>query len=1031
MTAASSSSPIPEVVAQFERRVARWVRDYETPSRDDRVQMENSLLRIVLDFALLRTDTLFAPDGTGDLLANLLARAIGNCLRAGAPETAALATLSSLVFAGASNFASSAVYARMALQTGTERGPVETWLLTVLSSRQLPIAESPPPAMRGYARALDAALLSGQEESFASAWAIWSEESKAAASQFASFDRYILLLWRIVHHRIRELSAARVLRKAGLGDDAYLTALRRTSSPLLFPSQAEAIQRSSLLTDPHQNALVLMPTSTGKSLLGELAIIRCLSTDRNLGVYLAPYRALADQLIGRMKPRLESLGIRCVIRRGGYLSEPSEIAEHQQTVLIATPEAFDATVRSSPSLYKRLACCVFDEFHLIEQSQRGIRYEGIAARLLNASRPEGGPKVVALSPVLTASKNVVDWLRLEGPDIVESAWRPTGRRLAVAGPDRRMLYFTPGERLSSEARAEQPAWVATSPLPHSVDRSPSVVFGDAIDKYQAQMLANVAAAAVDQYSRFREPVLVIAATRARTRLLAAETCKSVGELDDGDPLVELGNLIEERFPYLATLSRCLQRGVCYHNASLPDWVRAQLERHIADRRLRVVVATTTLAEGVDLPFRAVVLSDWQQCRFGRFQPMPSLLFRNIAGRCGRAGVFAEGDTVIVDQPARDEGATGYDDRLKDYLARYVSPPSIGLKSSVEYVLGEDSDPDKEDLRSSLESQFAAYLEVCPDSDDQAEEFAGALLGGAEGSVKAHVKRVAQAFAEDVLAATDFPLLTRNSPLRLTDLGRATLSTGLSPRSTLALARFVSEYAPTAEPRAGRKARREMDLPWDPMLASCLALLDETTGVAELREGTFRRVGNRGFVVGSDRLENLMMGWVAGKPIYELAALCVRGRGGMERAMSDWLQAKGNKVAADAEDLIEDLAIFCESYLSACWAWVLRSAAVVATALGKETTASGLSGLATRMECGVSEIETARVLRAAIPVDRAKADFLIRLYRKRVAAASTTFEEWISSAKDELSGMTFGLNKKFVITVGDIDAIIIGSSVTAS
>ena len=68
------------------------------------------------------------------------------------------------------------------------------------------------------------------------------------------------------------------------------------------------------------------------------------------------------------------------------------------------------------------------------------------------------------------------------------------------------------------------------------------------------------------------------------------------------------------------------------------------------RALKVVAATTTLAEGVDLPFRVTILADWLTFDGDKSRPMESLLFKNIAGRCGRAGQFTEGDTIIFDNP---------------------------------------------------------------------------------------------------------------------------------------------------------------------------------------------------------------------------------------------------------------------------------------------------------------------------------------------------------------------------------------------
>lgn len=79
----------------------------------------------------------------------------------------------------------------------------------------------------------------------------------------------------------------------------------------------------------------------------------------------------------------------------------------------------------------------------------------------------------------------------------------------------------------------------------------------------------------------------------------------------------------------------LRRGVAYHNASLPSDVKQGLEEVIKARELDSVSATTTLAEGVDTPFRHTIVFEWMVGVKDKQAPMSPLMFRNIAGRCVR------------------------------------------------------------------------------------------------------------------------------------------------------------------------------------------------------------------------------------------------------------------------------------------------------------------------------------------------------------------------------------------------------------
>ena len=104
-----------------------------------------------------------------------------------------------------------------------------------------------------------------------------------------------------------------------------------------------------------------------------------------------------------------------------------------------------------------------------------------------------------------------------------------------------------------------------------------------------------------------------------------------------------------------------------------------------------VTATTTLAEGVDLPFRFTILADWLTWDgTNKQRPMASLLFRNIAGRCGRAGVMTEGDTIIFDNPVGDPIHTNPFSRQAAQLDLYVNAPKGNLQSGLGSVNLESS-----------------------------------------------------------------------------------------------------------------------------------------------------------------------------------------------------------------------------------------------------------------------------------------------------------------------------------------------------
>ncbi len=990
----------------FENDVAATIRGYRELTESEWKRIENTLLRLLLDVATLDPENHPAPDGLADIPLSLLSRALANSARSDSHYlTGYLKSLASVACAVAGNFPTAGVFARGRLADGQELGPFEQWSMSVLADpRMMTLGEEPLESLGVYPRTELDALVSGQSEDFRRANAAFAVAANIGAQTFQSSDALLLMLWSHVRARFRELSVARILGAVNV-DSRYIKELLKASL-LLYPPQAQAIERNGLL-NPEHNALIVLPTSTGKSLLGELALVNSLSDAKPIGVYLAPYRALADQVFQRMRLRLTQVGIACDVRRGGYLSD-SSISGDRRTVVVATPESFDAFLRVHPLLRDKIACAVFDEFHLIEQQGRGLTYEGLVGRLRSTQT-----RIVALSPVLAVSPELAQWLDINGDDVVSSAWHPTARRLAIARPDRRMTYFTPDDRMAG--RGIDPVWSGDIPFPHRLE---APIRFQELQAHGLRLLDNVASVAIDQFHRLGElPVLVLSSTREQTRVLAYTVCRRLPEVADGHPLRDLAREVIKRTPYLLTLHKCLKHGVAYHNASLPNWIRERLEALMSQQAFRIVVATTTLAEGVDLPFRVVVMADWQQWQFGKRKPMPSLLFRNIAGRCGRAGAFAEGDTIIVDNPGRIIGGAPFSLRYQDYLRLYIQPQPQSLCSSVEsalefrasreglVALAAGATTPLTDIDAALESQFSAFVGLCQPAEGQEEdEFVRSLFSGRFPTAAMHIDSVARSLVADTLTEPVFAVMARSSPLRLTDFGQIVLATGLSPRSGMAMGRFLRAYSPPSEPRKGRVERHRFKIQWDPFIA---ALVEQCQGapnvfVSELRSGAYQRVGNRGFPVNHTNFLNVVLAWFSGVPVEEIAVLTVRNKD-VRIAAEAWVRVAVGELPAGYEEQIEQVSAFLTGYVSQQWSWVLRAISSVGKHVGQfDTTNSEI--LAIRAEYGVRHAISAYILAAGCIVDRAKVDKIVTLFCEANPSQQTesSLLDWLEAHHAETS-----------------------------
>jgi helicase len=985
-------------LANKERNVATWLRGYKEPKPSERFSAENVGLRVVLDLATLAGE-LFEVDGRKDAIVNALGRILGNSYRPEADySTSYFASLAALTFASAGNFASAKVLASSTLHS-SNLDSTERWMMEILSDRKIKLSRrSTPNILVSYAQLTDHALRSGNSKDFEQATKEFLRANKEDSQALTSSDKGLLLLWEQVHARFEELSVAKVLRDIAFPHQAYAKKLLESSS-LFYPSQVYALLNYPLI-QPGKTVIISLPTSTGKTLLGELALVSSLTWQPRkhwLSVYIAPYRALTTQIMRDMRKRLNSAGILCDMRRGGYLSE-EPLQPGRPTVIVATPEAFDGLLRRKPELYSCLAGCVFDEFHLIEQMPRGIRYEGLLGRFLRGASGEDWPKIVALSPVVEDTISVESWLQANAT--VKNEWKPTSRRIAIVHHNKTIDYYTPSEKLPADSDT-QIVWQEHLPI----------------------SAVNVINIALDQFERFnQEPVLIVANTRGSTRELALELQLSFYDrvLSKEHPAFRSAEKIIQRYPYLYTLHKCLKYGVAYHNAALPSWVRGELEKLIEDKHLRFVISTTTLAEGVDFPFRVVVLEDWSQLwQFGQPQPMSRLLVRNIAGRGGRAWAYTEGDTILIDTE-RNINTTA--------LEQYVQPVSYRLKSSIQRVIeieGEERPIILLDSWAVTESQFIAFLSACGDQGNVEQEFSGSLYAGQDQEVGYQIDQVTMNLVEDSINASR-PVMQRQSPLSLTDFGEVILKTGLSPRSGMALANFIETYDPITAPPEGSQRRSRYGIEWISLVARLWqALLKESEKwIRELRTYRFRQIGRNQFPVRESDFTETAMAWVSGVPMEAMGYLTLRDLKDISKQdVQTWLNKQREFPPRGFEGWLEKLSNdFCGNYLSHSWSWVFRGGVEICGYLKNEASDLQRNDLVThyedlglefeklalRLEFGVSDTQVAEWLRQHCPIDRAKLDTLMKEYKNQPPMfAIDTFIEWLREKRKSLINFQVG------------------------
>ena len=740
----------------------------------------------------------------------------------------------------------------------------------------------------------------GGEEQFSTADKVLQEITH---DEPGAWESYLLRLSRLSLAHVGQLATAKVLapyqRSLPTG---YLERLA-TELPVLLPSQYEAVIDHGIL-EPDRNLLITLPAGTGKTLLGELALLRSLGRDPGLVCYIAPYVALGRQVADKIG--LHAPAEVRIHRLVGAYKEPDPLdPENYLEVLVATPERFDAMMRLRPELLSFIRCVVFDEAHMIGNGQRGIRLEGVLTRLrLAALRGDQVPRFVLLSAVLSNADALANWIGIESTNIVRGTWRPSAKRLLRWTEDGKLRLHA-----GDDPMREHPSEVLgeTRLLWPNNNFFPSSKFG-AIRKQVPLAMENVAFLADLQYQQYQQPVLCVCSTRPRTRNLAAQIAQRLESLQPlPQPIRIITNLIDQKYSYLRPLKEALLRGVAYHNSSLPHDIREGIERAVENRALKVVTATTTLAEGVDLPFRTTILADWLMFDGESDRPMDGLLFKNIAGRCGRAGQFTEGDTIIFDNPVGNA-------QLTSPARRPILQQQIFFSDSQPLLASAISRLDSHTAIATIGSQLLAAISENPRAEDLAPSFISHSFAHQTENARLAAERISVAFREILDESDGQPLAVAASPVQLTPFGVAANSGGLSPATARKLRKTLGEFSHIGSSR-------------DDFIKISVALLKALSDVTEQGNLDLKKaVANPKSrpAVRVDELDLVFDLWLAGESLeYIFAALSSNQRSTRQPKLQMWLEG----VSEDSTwtDQFAKFYDFMSQCVSFFLPWVLNAA----------------------------------------------------------------------------------------------------------
>jgi len=484
----------------------------------------------------------------------------------------------------------------------------------------------------------------------------------------------------------------------------------------LWSSQKEAIQKGLLGAG---DIVVRVPTGAGKTLAAELAVVAGFARKPDSKcLYIAPFRALADEVQRSLAKHLEALGY-SVSEDLGPQEFPSPlnfVATRNTDVLVTTPERARMLLSIDPSFFGEISTVVLDELHLAtdHNGSRGGLYEALTARL---TRKCPSARFVGLSAVLSGatSADMSAWLsnqHVGTGTVAVSNWHPTQREIlecwwpkgAIEGQLR--LWQS-----NSDTVARSTPEVLGPISPPSHDGKPIALHGKKADTC-AQLAMTFAK---------KGPVLVYCPQKNQVGWVAKSLQKLLSLSNsnfacDLPPSHGLRQAIEEWRGSASEELTWLDMGFATHHAGLPQPLRVAVEDDFRDGRLKCLIATGTLSAGVNLPFSTIVFfSVYRHNEIqGRMQRIFPEEFWNAAGRAGRPGKADPGRVVFVAQKSKDS-------RDLDFYLRNRDDALLPLKSQLYRAL---VTRDYSQVSDTLDQETVAILADPVDSQQPAEAIAG-------------------------------------------------------------------------------------------------------------------------------------------------------------------------------------------------------------------------------------------------------------------------------------------------------------------
>lgn len=445
---------------------------------------------------------------------------------------------------------------------------------------------------------------------------------------------------------------------SSLSIKAWLPALYKPTFIKEFWPAQHLMGKSGVLRG--RSSVIQMPTSAGKTKATELILRSAFLSGRTqLSVIVAPFKALCNEI--KTSLTLSFLG------EGISIDEPSDAIQvdfdinsfmSQPQILVVTPEKLLYMLRHYTGLSNAIKLIVFDEGHQFDSGKRGIIYELLLTSL--RSKLPSDCQQILISAVISNAASVSEWLTSEQLVVDGQNLLPTYRSIGFtsfrdsSGLNSRNGFVKFVDPKSPEAEA---FFVPHAIEPIMLERKkgesltkrkffPHLKDGKDIALFLGLKVVTNGAVAIFCGRKDTAAGLCEHIAERFSRNLPIQAPSQHSDINE---LKRLANLIEKNLGAQSSYYSSALLGIFPHHGNTPHGIRLAVEEAMRNDLIQFVICTSTLAQGVNLPIRYLIVTSVYQGE----DPIKVRDFHNLIGRAGRAGMHTEGSILFADPEIYD------------------------------------------------------------------------------------------------------------------------------------------------------------------------------------------------------------------------------------------------------------------------------------------------------------------------------------------------------------------------------------------